>query len=359
MYPPGVTWLFCGERACPALGCEAAPKAVIRIYLEKRGALDGAASRPGAGQARSPQKPAHHKKSVHHYAGAPSPKIIPLQKTCHRVTECIQPGVTWLFCGERACPALGGEAAPKAVIRIYLEKRGALDGAASRPGAGQARSPQKPAHHKKSVHHYAGAPSPKIIPLQKTCHRVTECIQPGVTWLFCGERACPALGGEAAPKAVIRIYLEKRGALDGAALRPGAGQARSPQKPAHHKKSVHHYAGAPSPKIIPLQKTCHRVTECIQPGVTWLFCGERACPAPGCEAAPKAVIRIYLEKRGALDGAASRPGAGQARSPQKPAHHKKSVHHYAGAPSPKIIPLQKTCHRVTECIQPGVTWLLW
>jgi len=97
MYPPGVTWLFCGERACPALGCEAAPKAVIRIYLEKRGALDGAASRPGAGQARSPQKPAHHKKSVHHYAGAPSPKIIPLQKTCHRVTECIQPGVTWLF----------------------------------------------------------------------------------------------------------------------------------------------------------------------------------------------------------------------------------------------------------------------
>ncbi|MFY0747121.1 hypothetical protein, partial [Pseudomonas sp. NFX5] len=49
------------------------------------------------------------------------------------MTECIQPGVTWLFCGERACPALGSEAAPKAVIRIHLEKRSVLDGAASRP----------------------------------------------------------------------------------------------------------------------------------------------------------------------------------------------------------------------------------
>ncbi|MFL6921557.1 hypothetical protein ACJ6YK_20555 [Pseudomonas marginalis] len=138
---------------------------------------------------------------------------------------------------------------------------------------------------------------------------------------------------------------------------PLRGPARG--KPAHHKELVHHYAGAPSQKIITVQKTRHRVPECIQPGVTWLFCGERACPALGCKAAPKAVIRIYLEKRGVLDGAASRPSAGQARSPQKPAHHKKSVHHYAGAPSQKIIPLQKTCHRVTECIQPGVTWLLW
>ncbi|WP_339481766.1 hypothetical protein, partial [Pseudomonas sivasensis] len=40
-----------------ALGCEAALKPASAIYLTKRGVLDGAASQPSAGQARSPQKP--------------------------------------------------------------------------------------------------------------------------------------------------------------------------------------------------------------------------------------------------------------------------------------------------------------
>ena len=62
------------------------------------------------------------------------------------------------------------------------------------PLRGPARG--KPAHHKELVHHYAGALSQKITPLQKTRHRVPECIQPGVTWLFCGERACPALAAK-------------------------------------------------------------------------------------------------------------------------------------------------------------------
>ncbi|OPA94662.1 hypothetical protein BFW86_02055 [Pseudomonas fluorescens] len=45
-------------------------------------------------------------------------------------------------------------------------------------------------------------------------------------------------------------------------------------------------------------------------------CGERACPAPGCEAAPPKTPRCIREN--SLDGfrAASQPSAGQARSPQ-------------------------------------------
>ncbi len=52
--------VFCGERACPALGCKAAPKPAAAVYLVQRIRLIGAASQPSAGdaafrQARSPQ----------------------------------------------------------------------------------------------------------------------------------------------------------------------------------------------------------------------------------------------------------------------------------------------------------------
>jgi len=48
--------LFCGERACPALGCAAAP--IHSTRSSRQNPISGfrAASRPGAGQARSPQK---------------------------------------------------------------------------------------------------------------------------------------------------------------------------------------------------------------------------------------------------------------------------------------------------------------
>ncbi|OPA87854.1 hypothetical protein BFW88_17760 [Pseudomonas fluorescens] len=45
----------CGERACPALGCEAAPIKSPRCVRSNRGAGFRAASQPSAGQARSPQ----------------------------------------------------------------------------------------------------------------------------------------------------------------------------------------------------------------------------------------------------------------------------------------------------------------
>ena len=47
----------CGERARPALGCEAAQKPAAAAYLTHRIRLTGAASQPSAGRARSPQQP--------------------------------------------------------------------------------------------------------------------------------------------------------------------------------------------------------------------------------------------------------------------------------------------------------------
>ncbi|TWR45316.1 hypothetical protein FIV41_33505 [Pseudomonas marginalis] len=45
----------CGERACPALGCEAAPIRSPQSARINRGEGFGAAAQPNAGQARSPQ----------------------------------------------------------------------------------------------------------------------------------------------------------------------------------------------------------------------------------------------------------------------------------------------------------------
>ncbi len=45
----------CGERACPALGCEAAPVKTNALYQALPGAGFGAAPHPNAGQARSPR----------------------------------------------------------------------------------------------------------------------------------------------------------------------------------------------------------------------------------------------------------------------------------------------------------------
>ena len=50
----------CGEQACPALGCEAAPDPDAEFFQENCSAFTGAASQPNAGQACSPQQPTCH-----------------------------------------------------------------------------------------------------------------------------------------------------------------------------------------------------------------------------------------------------------------------------------------------------------
>ncbi len=54
----------CGEQACPALGCEAAPNPDAEFFQENCSAFTGAASQPNAGQACSPQQPACHRLRV-------------------------------------------------------------------------------------------------------------------------------------------------------------------------------------------------------------------------------------------------------------------------------------------------------
>ena len=57
-----------GERACPALGCEAALNPAASVFLKNRGDLIGAATQPNAGQACSPH--GHTIEPVAHAAAA-------------------------------------------------------------------------------------------------------------------------------------------------------------------------------------------------------------------------------------------------------------------------------------------------
>ena len=125
----------------------------------------------------------------------------------------------------------------------------------------------------------------------------------------------------------------------------GLGPLRSPArgKPAHHR---HHRSPASTTSTIALfpamrplvqrrqhqqgqqrdrayfghrtccgdQAYCGHRTYCAERD----YCGERACPALGCEAAPKTGAAVCLENLGSRIGAASQPSAGQARSPLTP-----------------------------------------
>ncbi len=176
-----------------------------------------------------------------------------------------------------------------------------------------------------------------------------------------GERACPALGREAAPKPDDSICLEKRGDCSGAAAQPNAGQASSPQKvsaqlgnnPASPVTTQtpcgsglarecggsvpNQPAGTPPSRASPLP---HRVVAVFQisrnkrairvrprlmlePGSDpasanpAVNSSDRACPRWGAKQAPKPKDSICLEKRGDGSGAAAQPNAGPDRSPQQ------------------------------------------
>ncbi len=199
---------FCSERACPALGCAAAPKPSTAVFLRNCGGLIGAAAQPSAGQARSPQK-AHRSHNVQPRGSA----VCGESTCCSESTSCAESA----FCGERACPALGCAAAPKPGTAVFLRNWGGLIVAASQPSAGQARSPQK-AHRSHNARPRGSA----------VCGESA----------FCSERACPALGCAAALKPGTAVFLSNCGGLIGAASQPSAGQARSPQK-AHRSHNAH------------------------------------------------------------------------------------------------------------------------
>ncbi len=162
-----------------------------------------------------------------------------------------QGGEQLAFRGERACrnaasPALGGEAAPIASPRSASYTEVAGFGAAMQPSGGASPlatgganswlsvasglAPRWVAKPPQSLHH--GLPdTPRWLVLGLRCSPAGD--KPprhrgGEQLAFCGERACPALGGEAAPIASPRSARYTEVAGFGAAMQP------SGDKPPRH-----------------------------------------------------------------------------------------------------------------------------
>jgi hypothetical protein len=110
----GLFGAFCGEGACPPLGCAAAP---IRLPLFIR-----QTAAPGFRAAAQPS--------------GTSP--LATRSLPHPRTYCGPPSL----CGERACPALGGEATPTGSPCSTRHPEVAGFGAAAQPSGGRAPSPQ-------------------------------------------------------------------------------------------------------------------------------------------------------------------------------------------------------------------------
>ncbi|OXS20150.1 hypothetical protein CGU37_20175 [Pseudomonas fluorescens] len=110
----------CGERACPALGREAAPLQTLQWVRQKQSPGFRAASQPSAGQACSPQR-------------------VGGMHRCGYACEC--------GCGERACPALGREAAPNPGTSVYQINHIVWSGAASQPTASPFTTTQSEVAH--------------------------------------------------------------------------------------------------------------------------------------------------------------------------------------------------------------------
>ena len=165
----------------------------------------------------------------------------------------------------------------------------------------------------------------------------------------------PRAGLRSSPKTATEIYRKKCGVLDGAASQPSAGQARSPQKKLachalHHCQPFTSRSGGAGGGLfvvgcgVAMKKRGELLCLADFPGeqvfvrsrflwcagfcseqasygeqasvvsrlltVSSGFCGERACPALGCEAAPKPANAVSLRNHGGLSGAAPQPGAG-------------------------------------------------
>jgi len=173
---------------------------------------------------------------------------------------------SWLSlcgCGERACPALGREAAPC--------RHCGGSGKNSRLVLGPLRSPaqDKPAH-------YNGSGDAPLWLSLRVCG--------------CGERACPALGREASP------------------CRHCGGSGKNSRQ----------FWG----RFAAQRRTSLLTTTGRGHVLSWLSlrvcgCGERACPAPGRKAAPKPGASVYQINHIVWSGAASQPSAGQACSLQR------------------------------------------
>ena len=202
--------LVCGERACPALGGEAAP--MTSLYSARYTAVTGFGAAAAAQRGTSPLATGN----------LPHPR-----------TYC----GPLALCGERACPALGGEAAPMTspCSARYTPVTGFGAAAAAQRGTSPLATGNLP-------------------------HPRTYC----GPLALCGERACPALGGGAALTASLYSARYTAVAGFGAATAAQRGRYGVPASPLATGNLPH-----PRTYCGPLA-----------------LCGERACPALGGEAAP-------------------------------------------------------------------------
>ncbi|SDS92780.1 hypothetical protein SAMN04490205_4118 [Pseudomonas trivialis] len=193
----------CGERACPALGCEAAPVKTNALYQALPGPGFGAAAQPNAGQARSLRG---------RFATLEFVFSLSFSRQRRRT---------------RRHPALAADGFIRRSKTQQLNpgKQGVV---ASRLATGAFRDPRiciQPVIQSPTAA-YAAAPG--------ACCRWLHTPQQSAaakSWQTgrCGERACPALGCEAAPVKTNALYQALPGLGFGAAAQPSAGQARSPR----------------------------------------------------------------------------------------------------------------------------------
>ncbi len=297
---------FCSERACPALGCAAAPNPGTAVFLRDWGGFIGAASQPSAGQARSPQK-AHRSHNAHPRGSA----VCGESTCCSESTSCAESA----FCSERACPALGCAAAPKPGTAVFLRNCGGLIGAASQPSAGQARSPQK-AHRSHNAHPRGSAVCGEstccggsaLCAESAFCSESTSCVESA----FCSERACPALGCAAAPKPGTAVFLRIAVALLGPLRSPARG------KPAHHKRPIGH--------ITPIRVEVLSVVKVLAMEevlyvLKVLSVVSGLAPRWAAQQPQNQALRFFCEIAVALLGPLRSPARG------KPAHHERLIGH--------------------------------
>ena len=262
-------WFFCGERACPALGGEAAPTPSPRSTRYTEGNGFGSAAQPSGGQAPLPQRSMQHpgtrcpplaflvasglaprwaaKPPQHPHQVLPdTPRGLVLgllrspagdKPPCHRgLCSSLQPAAHhWLFLWRAGLPRAGRQSRPNSLTTFYQIHRGewfwvccaAQRGTSplatevyaapwnSLPPLGflvaSGLAPRWAAKPPQHPHHVLpDTPRGLVLGLLRSpagdkppCHRgLCSTLELAAHhWLFCGERACPALGGKAAPTA--------------------------------------------------------------------------------------------------------------------------------------------------------------
>ncbi len=230
-------WFFCGERACPALGGEAAPtpSPSSTRYTELAGF--GSAAQPSGGQAPLPQRAMQHPgtRCQHRLflwrAGLPRAGWRSRPNTLTTFYQIHRGEWFWVCCAaQRGTSPLATEGYAAACNLLPTTGFFVASGLAPRWAA-------KPPQHPHDV--LPDTPRGMVLGLLRSpagdkppCHRgLCSTLELAAnTGFSCGERACPALGGKAAPTPSPRSTRYTEGAGFGSAAQPSGGQAPLPQR---------------------------------------------------------------------------------------------------------------------------------